>query len=126
MIKFSADKVKLIHQLIAQETGGDPGMRDEGLLDASIEGIFQTYDGVELYPSKEAKGARLGYNLISNHPFVDGNKRIGMHIMLVFLEINGIHISATNKDVADAGLGVASGKISYDELLEWVLSHKSF
>ena len=124
MIKFNSDKVKLIHQLIAQETGGSPDLRDEGLLKTSIEGIFQTFEGTELYPSKEEKGARLGYNLISNHPFVDGNKRIGMHIMIVFLESNGIHIESSNKDVVEAGLGVASGNIGYEELLEWVKSHK--
>ena len=123
MIKVSSDKVKLIHQIIAQETGGDSGIRDEGMIEASIEGIFQTFDGVELYPTKEEKGARLGYNLISNHPFVDGNKRIGIHIMIVFLEINGIHIKATNDEVVCIGLGVASGKVSYEELLAWVREH---
>lgn len=125
MIKFNSDKVKLIHQLIAQETGGSPDLRDEGLLETSIEGIFHTFEGTELYPSKEEKGARLGYNLISNHPFVDGNKRIGMHIMIVFLESNGIHIESSNKDVVEAGLGVASGNMGYEELLEWVKSHRS-
>lgn len=123
MIKVNSDKVKLIHQLIAQETGGSPDLRDEGLLETSIEGIFQTFEGKELYPSKEEKGARLGYNLISNHPFVDGNKRIGMHIMIVFLESNGIHIESSNNDVVEAGLGVASGNMGYEELLKWVKNH---
>lgn len=125
MIKFDSDKVKLIHQLIAQETGGSPDLRDEGLLETSIEGVFQTFEGKELYPSKEEKGARLGYNLISNHPFVDGNKRIGMHIMIVFLEINGIQIESSNKDVLEAGLGVASGNMGYEELLKWVKNHEA-
>ena len=78
MIKFSSEKVKLLHQLMAEATGGSVGVRDEGLLDSAIEGAFATFDGVELYPSKEEKAAKLGYSLISNHAFVDGNKRIGV------------------------------------------------
>ena len=96
-----------------------------GLLDSALEGIFQTFGGVELYPTKEEKGARLGYSLISNHAFVDGNKRIGMYIMLTFLEVNGIRLDCTNEDVVEAGLGVASGKMSYEELLAWVKTHRT-
>ena len=124
MIRFSVDKVKLLHQLMAEETGGSVGIRDEGLLDSAIEGIYQTFDGKELYPSKEEKGARLGYSLISNHSFLDGNKRIGMYAMLTFLEVNGIRLECTNKDVAEAGLAVAAGKMGYEDLLEWVKSHE--
>ena len=85
MIRFSSEKVKLLHQLIAQETGGSIGLRDEDLLESALDGAFATFDGQELYPTKEEKGARLGYTLISNHAFVDGNKRIGMYVMLTFL-----------------------------------------
>ena len=90
MIKFSREKVLLLHQLITEETGGDAGVRDFGLLDSALENIYQTFDGQELYPTKQEKGARLGYTLISNHAFVDGNKRIGMYVMLSFLQVNGI------------------------------------
>ena len=124
MIRFSVDKVKLLQQLMAEETGGSVGIRDEGLLDSAIEGIYQTFDGKELYPSKEEKGARLGYSLISNHSFLDGNKRIGMFVMLTFLEVNGIRLECTNEDVAEAGLAVAAGKMGYEDLLEWVKSHE--
>ena len=61
MIKFSSEKVKLLHQLMAEATGGSVGVRDEGLLDSAIEGAFATFDGVELYPSKEEKAAKLGW-----------------------------------------------------------------
>ena len=125
MIRFSIEKVKLLHQLLAEETGGSIGVRDEGLLNSAIEGIYQTFDGKELYPTKEEKGARLGYSLISNHSFLDGNKRIGMHVMLTFLEVNGIKLECTDNDIVNAGLGVASGKMSYEDLLAWVISHKS-
>ena len=124
MIRFSVDKVKLLHQLMAEETGGSVGIRDEGLLDSAIEGIYQTFDGKELYPSKEEKGARLGYSLISNHSFLDGNKRIGMFVMLTFLEVNGIRLECSDEDVAEAGLAVAAGKMGYEDLLEWVKSHE--
>ena len=124
MIRFSVDKVKLLHQLMAEETGGSVGIRDEGLLDSAIEGIYQTFNGKELYPSKEEKGARLGYSLISNHSFLDCNKRIGMFVMLTFLEVNGIRLECTNEDVAEAGFAVAAGKIGYEDLLEWVKSHE--
>ncbi len=124
MIRFSKEKVELLHQLIAQETGGSVGIRDEGLLDSAIEGIFQTFDGKELYKTKEEKGARLGYMLISNHAFLDGNKRIGMHVMLTFLEVNGIRLECSDDDIIEAGLGVASGRMGYDDLLDWVRNHE--
>lgn len=124
MIKFSKEKVLLLHQLIAQETGGSIGLRDEGLLESALEAAFSTFGGTELYPSKEEKGARLGYNLISNHAFVDGNKRIGMYVMLTFLEVNGIHMDCTNEDVATVGLAVAAGTMGYEALLDWVRQHR--
>ena len=125
MIKFSKEKVLLLHQLIAEETGGSIGVRDIGLLESALENAFSSYDGIEFYPTKEEKGARLGYTLISNHAFVDGNKRIGMYVMLTFLEVNGIEMICTNEDVVEAGLGVASGDMGYEELLEWVREHRN-
>ena len=120
MIRFSQEKVLLLHQLITEETGGDNGVRDYGLLDSALESVYQTFDGQELYPTKQEKGARLGYTLISNHAFVDGNNRIGMYVMLAFLQVNGIHIHPTNEEVARVGIAVAAGEMEYEELLEWV------
>ena len=124
MSKFSSEKVKLLHQLMAQATGGSVGVRDEGLLESAIEGAFATFDGVELYPSKEEKAAKLGYSLISNHAFVDGNKRIGVYVMLSFLELNGIHIEAADEDVVSLGLGVAEGSMEQKDILDWIHKHK--
>lgn len=124
MIRFSSEKVKLLHQLMAEATGGSVGVRDEGLLDSAIEGAFATFDGVELYPSKEEKAAKLGYSLISNHAFVDGNKRIGVYVMLSFLELNGIHIESTDEDVVSLGLGVADGSMEQKDILDWIHKHK--
>lgn len=123
MIRFSKEKVLLLHQLMAEATGGSVGVRDNDLLDSALESSFATFNGADLYPTKEEKGARLGYALISNHVFVDGNKRIGVYIMLTFLEMNGIHIDATNEDVIHIGLSVADGSMKYDDLLEWVRRH---
>lgn len=124
MIRFSKEKVLLLHKLMAEATGGSIGLRDEGLLDSALEGIYATFDGQELYPSKEEKGARLGYSLISNHAFVDGNKRIGIYVMLTFLEVNGIRMECTDRDIVHVGLSVADGTMKYEELLAWVLEHK--
>ena len=124
MIKFSREKVLLLHKLICEETGGDPNVRDIALLESALESAFQTFDGEELYPSKEEKGARLGYSLISNHAFVDGNKRIGMYIMLTFLEVNGIRIYPSVDEVIRVGFAVASGSMKYEELLEWIFENK--
>ena len=124
MIKFSSEKVKLLHQLMAEATGGSVGVRDEGLLDSAIESAFATFDGVELYPSKEEKAAKLGHSLISNHAFVDGNKRIGVYVMLSFLELNGIRIEATDEDVIALGLGTADGSMTQEDVLKWIKGHK--
>lgn len=124
MIKFSQEKVLLLHKLLTEETGGEPNIRDTDLLNSALESAFQTFDGVELYPSKEEKGARLGFSLISNHAFVDGNKRIGMYVLLAFLEVNGIRIDPSVDDVARVGLAVASGEMDYDDLLQWIYDNK--
>lgn len=125
MIKFSKEKVLLLHKLITEETGGDPNIRDTALLDSALESAFQTFGGQELYPTKEEKGAWLGFSLISNHAFVDGNKRIGMYVLLTFLEVNGIRINPAVDDVARVGLAVASGQMGYAELLQWIIDNKS-
>ena len=124
MIKFSKDKVKLLHQLLAEATGGSIGVRDEGLLDSALESAFSGFGAQEFYPSKEEKGARLGYALISNHAFVDGNRRIGIYIMLTFLEMNGIRIQCTDEELVHIGLSVADGSMKYEDLLQWVRDHE--
>lgn len=120
MIKFSKDKVLLLHELMAQETGGSVGVRDEALLESALEGAFATFDGQELYPTKEEKAARLGFTLVSNHAFVDGNKRIGLYVMLTFLEVNGIHVECRDEEIVRVGFALAEGIMGYEELLEWI------
>ena len=124
MIKFSKEKVLLLHQLIIQETGGDINVRDLNLLDSALESAFSTFDGKDLFPTKEEKAATIGYGLIANHAFMDGNKRIGMYVMLTFLEVNGITLSMSDQDIYEAGIAVASGTMDYNGLLQWVIEHK--
>ena len=124
MIKFSRDKVLLLHQMLAEATGGSVGVRDQGLLDSAREGAFAGFGDQEFYPTKEEKGARLGYTLISNHAFDDGNKRIGLYVMLSFLEMNGIRIKCTDEELIQVGLSVADGKMEYEDLYNWVLEHE--
>ncbi|MBQ4207216.1 MAG: type II toxin-antitoxin system death-on-curing family toxin [Clostridia bacterium] len=125
MIKISKEKALLLHQLMAEATGGSVGVRDSALLESALESCFATFDGVDLYPTKEEKGARLGYALISNHAFVDGNKRIGVYLMTTFLEMNGIRLQATNEEIVQIGLSVADGSMSYEDLLAWVKKHRA-
>ena len=123
MTKFTKEKVLLLHQYIAAETGGTVGVRDEGLLESALQSAFATFDGRELYPSKEEKAARIGASLVSNHSFLDGNKRIGMYVMLTFLETNGVRIECTDEDIVQAGLALAAGTMAYEGLLAWIREH---
>lgn len=87
MKRLSKEQILLLHSQLIQQTGGSEGVRDYALLESAIEAPFQSFDGDELYPTIQAKAARLGYGLIKNHCMVDGNKRIGTHVMLVFLAL---------------------------------------
>lgn len=124
MIKFSREKVLLLHKILAESTGGSAGVRDQALLDSALESAFSGFGDREFYPTKEEKGARLGYALISNHAFVDGNKRIGVYVMLSFLEMNGIRIKSTDEELVHIGLSVADGSMDYEGLLQWVIDHE--
>ena len=124
MIKITKEKALYLHELVTVETGGDPSVRDLALLDSALESAFATFGGVDLYPTVEEKGARLGFSLIANHAFVDGNKRIGMLIMFTFLEVNGVTLRPTNEEFYRVGIAVASGKMNYEDLLGWVLKNK--
>jgi len=124
MIRFDNDKVLLLHQLLIEATGGEEGLRDPALLDSALQSAYATYDGVEFYPTKEEKAARLAYGLVSNHAFVDGNKRIGMYILLTFLEINGIPLDVTDDEIISVGLRLAQNQMPYEELLQWIKDHE--
>ena len=109
MLKINKQDVIEIHDLIIQTTGGRNGIKDEGLLDSAINSAYQTFGGQDLYPTIEEKAARIGYGLIANHAFLDGNKRVGMLTMLTFLEVNNITINYSDQDIIRLGVAVASG-----------------
>ena len=125
MKKLSKKQILMLHTQLIQQTGGSDGVRDYNLLDSALENPFQSFGGEELYPTIQAKAARLGYGLIKNHCMIDGNKRIGTHAMLVFLALNGIEFKYTQKELYETILDVAAGKIEYEDLLQWVLDHRN-
>ncbi len=120
MILISKEQVLRIHTSLIKETGGIDGIRDENLLDSALNSPFQTFDSKELYPEISDKVAQLSYSIIKNHPFLDGNKRIGVHIMLVFLALNNVKNSYTQKELIDFGLKVADSSLSKDEIKSWL------
>ena len=124
MIRFSKEKILLLHWLMAIETGGSVGVRDEALLESALESAFAGFGDRAFYSSKEEKAAKIGFSLVSNHAFVNGNKRIGMFIMITFLEVNGIYLGCTNEEVVKVGLSLAEGKCKYEELQSWIREHR--
>lgn len=124
MIRLSKHQILLIHDQLIDETGGSSGLRDEGMLDSALNSPFQTFGGEDVYPSLQQKAARLCFGLVKNHPFVDGNKRIGAHAMLVFLALNGIELQHSQTDLSDIILQLAAGEIEVEALLQWILSHQ--
>ena len=120
---LSKQQILMLHSMLVAQSGGMDGLRDEGLLESAVNTPLQTFGGQELYPTVLEKAARLGYGLIHNHPFIDGNKRIGTHAMLVFLDINNITLSYEDDDLISAILRAASGDMDDSELLEWLKAH---
>lgn len=123
MKRLSQSQIIKMHSLIIKQIGGSDGIKDERLLDSALNSPFQSFGGEDLYKTIQAKAARLGFSLISNHPFVDGNKRLGILAMMVFLEMNGIEVSCTDKELIELGLGLASGSISDIDLVNWIIEH---
>ena len=117
-------QVLMLHDQLIASTGGSNGLRDEGLLQSALAAPFQSFDCADAFQSIQQKAARLAYGLVKNHPFVDGNKRIGAHTMLVFLALNGIDLDYTQGELSEIILSVAASESGYDELLRWLLEHE--
>ena len=124
MIRLSKPQILLLHEQLIAETGGSSGLRDEGMLDSALNTPFQTFAGKDVYPSLQQKASRLCFGLVKNHPFVDGNKRIGAHVMLVFLALNGIELQHTQIELSEVILQLAAGTLQSTDLLDWILSHQ--
>ena len=121
MITLTNEQIKRLHKKLLDATGGLDGLRDEAMLDSALSVAFQTFDGVELYSSTAAKIARIAYGLVCNHPFVDGNKRVGTYVMAVLLELNHIEADFTDDDIIRIGLELARGTMSDQQLLNLIL-----
>ncbi|MBS6735239.1 MAG: type II toxin-antitoxin system death-on-curing family toxin [Clostridiales bacterium] len=124
MIRLSKSQILLMHEQLIAQTGGSTGLRDEGMLDSALNAPFHTFGGEDVYPSLQQKATRLCFGLVKNHPFVDGNKRIGAHVMLVFLALNGIELQYTQTELSDIILQLAANTIQSSDLLNWILTHQ--
>ncbi|MFQ9846380.1 MAG: type II toxin-antitoxin system death-on-curing family toxin [[Clostridium] leptum] len=124
MKKLTKEQILQLHRDLIRSTGGMEGLRDEGLLDSALNAPFQGFGDTAAYPSLQQKAARLGFGLIQNHAFVDGNKRIGAHAMLVFLGLNGIDLDYTQEELTAMVLEVASGELSFEGMVQWIIGHQ--
>ena len=124
MIFFEYEQVVKLHSSLIEQTGGIDGVCDKNLLDSALKVPFQTFEGNNLYPDILDKASQLCYSLIANHPFVDGNKRIGVHLTLLFLKLNTIELDYSQQELIDFGFRVASGKMSKNDIKEWIIEHK--
>ncbi|MCH3968188.1 MAG: type II toxin-antitoxin system death-on-curing family toxin [Atopobiaceae bacterium] len=117
---LSIDEALAIHSFEIERHGGLDGVRDETLLAAAVARPWQTFGGAELYPTIEEKAARLGFEVVTQHPFCDGNKRTGAALVIAFLRGNGIRFKPRADDFYDMIMGVADGSLGYEDLLGFV------
>jgi death-on-curing protein len=122
---LSLAEVLKLHDSIISETGGSHGLRDLGLLESALGQPQQTFGGEDLYPTLAAKATALGFSLIKNHPFVDGNKRVGHAALEAMLMLNGVELSASVDGSESEVLAVASGARTREEFQAWVEGHVS-
>jgi len=122
---LTKSQVLLLHKALLESFGGAEGLRDEGLLDSALAAPFHSFDGQPVLKTVQQKAARLGFGLVKNHAFVDGNKRVGAHVMLTTLEMNGIVLVYEQQELIDIILAVAAGDVDFDALLKWVLDHEA-
>ncbi len=119
---LTLDEVLELHRLITEQFGGSSELRDPKALDAAVSAPHATFSGNDLYPGVVEKAAVLCFLLIANHPFLDGNKRVGHAAMETFLRLNGYELNAPVDDQEEVILKVASGHLSRAEFLQWVRS----
>lgn len=122
---LTLDEVLAIHAHQIQRYGGRLGLRDRPLLSSALAMARATFAGEELHASLAEKGGAYLFHLVKNHPFVDGNKRVGLAACLVFLRLNGIAIRATDDELVDLVMGVAEGSRSKADVAVFLSSHAS-
>ena len=119
-IQLVVDDVLYFHEEMERTFRMEKGVRDMGLLASAVNAPFQSFGGVELYPTLTEKAARLCYGIAKNHPFFDGNKRTALHSMLVFLAVNGCALEEEDAVLEEVIIDVAAGKMASDELAAWL------
>ena len=119
----SKAQVLRLHEDIVAVSGGSAGLRDEGALDSALAQPFASFGGQDLYPTLIDKAAALGFSLINNHPFIDGNKRIGHAVMVIFLRLNGLDMEAPMDEQERLILSVAAGEMDRDGFNAWLREH---
>ena len=112
-----------LYQRIIEQTGGTIGLRDQGLLESAAYRPQATFGGQDLYPDLFSKAAALGHSLISNHPFVDGNKRVGFEAMRITLRLNDYDLHASLEDKFDFVMEIAKGKLTEQAIANWLKRH---
>ena len=125
MIYLERDEVIQLHDMLIAQSGGSAGIRDLGLLDSALAQPQMSFGGADLYPTIAEKAGALGFSLIKNHAFVDGNKRIGHAAMEAFLVVNGYEITAGIDEQEVIVLDVAAGQKTRDEFVDWIRQHLS-
>lgn len=121
MIYLSKDQILLLHDKLIERYGGSYGVRDDGLLDSAVNAPFQSFDGNDFFPTVTDKAVRLCIGLVRNHPFIDGNKRIGALALLTTLDLNKYQFRISNAELSSVILDLAAGKINDEYLLQWVM-----
>jgi death-on-curing protein len=112
-----------LHRMVIEQAGGSSGLRDLGALESAVAQPRMTFDGADLYPSLIEKAAALCFSLVKNHPFVDGNKRVGHAAMETLLVLNGCEIDASTDEQERLVLSLAAGQLSREDLVEWLREH---
>lgn len=120
MVWITVEDAIMIHKRIIEATGGVDGLRDRAGLEAAVSAPLQSFGGVDLFPSKIEKIARVGFGLASNHAFLDGNKRIGAMMTQLMLKWNGYQLDLKQGELADMFIAIADGKKTEHDLLLWV------
>ena len=122
---ITVEQILRLHKKMADVTGGAEGIRNIDLLESALNNAYATFDGDELYPDVEDKAASTCFSIISNHPFIDGNKRMGIYVMLILLELNEIKIVFNQNELVSLGLGIAEGRLKQPDIRNWIQEHRT-
>ena len=124
MIKLDTTRALYLHDMMCKVTGSLPEIRDIGGLESALYHAYASFEGKDFYGTIEEKAARQAYGIIRNHPFLDGNKRTGLFVMLVFLKLNNIKLHFSQSALVELGMGIAEGKTDSKQITKWIVDHK--